>query len=384
MGLPLGDPRSPAVVPGIPRPRILGALTSLRFLIALHVGLYHFVRPFTRWGLLLSFFGAGYTGVSFFFLLSGFILTYTHAAEYEAGRGRAKRFWMARFARIYPVYLLSVLLAGYVGHRMLAYPLERHAFGADFFMVQAWSSRLVRNFNVASWSLSCEAFFYLVFPFVVLRLRMRGRGAYLLGIAGWVLVGMAAPAWAWLHYRGPAMHEFPVTETGWGEVFRIRRLPLLALPEFCAGISLGWLYLQHGVGRRAARLLSWGGILALIVVLCGSQVLPYVFLHNGLLIPLQCAIILGLCGQHWLTRVLSHRWLMVLGEASYSFYLIHLLIFDWMGEHFHTPATIANALWRLPLIVAVSVLLYLYVERPCRRRLLQWYSRPPRMHPANT
>lgn len=378
----LTDPRSPVKLPGASRPPVLGALTSLRYIIALHVAFYHFVRPFERWGHGRSFMEAGYTGVSFFFLLSGFILTYTHAAEYTAGRGSAPRFWMARFARIYPVYLLAVLLAVYVQHHLLLFPMERRAVLADLVLLQSWSSRLVRNFNVPAWSLSCEAFFYLLFPFVVLRLVRRSRAAYLWSIAGFVLLGMAAPLWGLLHYASPAWHELPDTRVGYGEVLRIRRLPLLALPEFLAGVSLGWFYVHHGVSARLSRWLAWTGGICLVLVLCVSDHLPYLMLHNGLLIPLQCAVVLGLCGQHGLTRFLSHRWLMVLGEGSYSLYLIHLLVLFWMIDHVHLATSVANAVWQLPLITVASVLLYLYVERPCRRFLLQTFAAGRAQTPA--
>lgn len=372
--LPLSDPRTPVKLPGASRPPVLGALTTLRYLIALHVALYHFVRPFERWGSAQAFMAAGYTGVSFFFLLSGFILTYTHAAEYQAGRGSAPRFWMARFARIYPVYLFAVLLAMYVQHHLLLYPMERRAVLANFFLVQSWSSRLVHNFNVPAWSLSCEAFFYLLFPFVALRLVRRSRAAYLWSIAGFVLMAMLAPLWGLLHYSSPAWHELPDTRVGYGEILRIRRLPLLALPEFLAGVSLGWLYVQHGISARLSQWLAWTGGAGLVLVLGISTHLPYVMLHNGLLIPVQCAVILGLSGQHWLTRVLSHPWLMVLGEASYSLYLIHLLVFFWMQDHFHLATSIAHAVWQIALITGFSLLLYLYAERPSRRILLQTFA----------
>lgn len=78
----------------------------------MHVALYHLVRPFSLWGPLESVISVGYIGVSFFFVLSGFILTY--AGEYERGRGSPAKFWVARFARIYPVYLVSLIFAGYV------------------------------------------------------------------------------------------------------------------------------------------------------------------------------------------------------------------------------------------------------------------------------
>jgi peptidoglycan/LPS O-acetylase OafA/YrhL len=96
------EPRNPAPAPGQARPPLLSALTSVRFFAAFHVLLYHFLPPWRDRGPFAWLIGSGYTGVSFFFALSGFILVYSHAAEYLAGRGSPLRFYFARFARVYP------------------------------------------------------------------------------------------------------------------------------------------------------------------------------------------------------------------------------------------------------------------------------------------
>ena len=90
------------------RPR-LPAVTSLRFFATFHVALFHMnemgALTGPRW--LKAFAGIGYVGVSFFFVLSGFILVYTYAGR----EIRLHDFWQARFARIYPAYLFSLLIS---------------------------------------------------------------------------------------------------------------------------------------------------------------------------------------------------------------------------------------------------------------------------------
>jgi peptidoglycan/LPS O-acetylase OafA/YrhL len=54
---------------------------------------------------------AGYASVSFFILLSGFVLAYNYAARARTGELDKVRFWKARFTRLYPIYLLSLLLS---------------------------------------------------------------------------------------------------------------------------------------------------------------------------------------------------------------------------------------------------------------------------------
>ena len=91
------------------RPR-LNALTTLRFFAALHVVLFHMrvvgILPGGPWWY-QNFASIGFVGVNFFFVLSGFILVYT----YDGQQLNAAKFWRARFARIYPAYALSLVVA---------------------------------------------------------------------------------------------------------------------------------------------------------------------------------------------------------------------------------------------------------------------------------
>ena len=367
------DARSPAYTPGVPRPPNLKALTSIRFFAALYVALFHLVRPFSRWGVFAGFMGAGYVGVSFFFMLSGFILTYSHALEYESGKGNPVKFWVARLARIYPVYLVSMAFAAYVGRSEFHAKIHILAYIADLLMVQSWSMRVAAFFNVPAWSLSCEAFFYLVFPFLLLRLRPRTAARGIVAVTAFWMLSLAAPVTCLVLYPQAAWHELGAYAVGGKYAYLIRRLPLLALPEFLAGVSLGWFYLRFGVSYRTAAFLAAAGAFGTAVTLLFADHLPLVLLHNGLLLPFFALLILGLCQPNWLSRLLSRPFLMLLGEASFSLYLIHFLFNDWTKNTFGAGETILDALWKLAIVIGLSIGLHLCVERPGRRLILQWW-----------
>jgi len=364
------------VVVNAPRPPNLKALTSIRFFAALYVALYHMVRPFSRWGVFAGFFGAGYTAVSFFFLLSGFILTYSHASDSELGHHHPSRFWVARFARIYPVYLLSMIAALYLYSASLSKHIHVIAYVADLFMLQSWSIRMVTFFNVPAWSLSCEAFFYLVFPLAILRLRpASARRASVSFFLLWLLA-MAVPLWMVCLYpaKAGAWHETSLA-AGNFSIFRVRRLPLLALPEFLAGIPLAWMHLRFPLRRAQALAACILGIAGTLALLCYADHLPMAMLHNGLLLPFFALTVLGLSHDHLFTRILSIAPLVLLGEASYALYLTHFLFNDWVKTRFGLAEDFHGLFIRLMVLIPCCIALHLWVERPCRRFILHLWVR---------
>ena len=374
----LDDPRTPAVTPGLARPPVLKALTSVRFFAAFHVALNHVVRPFARWGIFAGAIAAGYSGVAFFFFLSGFILTYAHAAEYERGRGAPLKFWVARFARIYPTYFAIMMVALLMNLRDLRHvPYHAFAFAADLLMMQSWSMRIVNFFHVGAWTLSCEAFFYFLFPFLLLRLRPRTRGMALGLIALFYLLAMAAPMLAVVRYPQSAWTEV-YDAPGSLFVFTVRRLPILAAPEFLAGVSVGWFFLLFKPSRRSSAIMATLGVALLLPALLFSPHLPFIALHNGLLIPIYTLLLLGLTQDNLLTRLLSGRTLVLLGEASFALYLVHMLV-ESVVEPFGYDRRLSEVVGVLGGSIVLSIMMHIYLERPCRRAILAWWSK---RHPA--
>jgi peptidoglycan/LPS O-acetylase OafA/YrhL len=364
------DARSPGYTPEVKRLPNVKALTSVRFFAALHVAFFHLYAPFgfNRWGILAGVVGSGYLGVSFFFLLSGFILTYSHALEFEKGKGRYGKFLVARFARIYPIYLLSLTLAGFLNRGDLA---NKHviAFVADLFAVQSWSVRLVNFFNLPAWSVSVEVFFYLLFPIVLMRLRPSSTRRALLAVGGFWLLALAVPVYCLVRF--PEMSwvaDTPGTHETF--IYNVRRLPILALPEFLAGISLGWLLVRSRPSRGLAAGLATVGLALTMAALLLANHLPMILLHNGLLIPCFAMLLVGLCEENWVSRLLSNPLLVILGEASFALYLFHSLLID------ATKGIDSSFRWapmKLILIIPLSVVLHLCVERPSRRAILNWW-----------
>lgn len=148
---------------------MINTLTSLRLIFALMVFGAHcyVIAPFFD----VHFFKEGFVGVSFFFVLSGFIIAYNYQEKLTEHTTTKRKFWIARIARVYPLHwltlLLAALLGGYVVYTGTA-DWCRH-FLASLTLTQAYIPRpdYFFSFNSPSWSLCCEQLFYFCFPFLI-------------------------------------------------------------------------------------------------------------------------------------------------------------------------------------------------------------------------
>lgn len=364
----------------------LHALTGLRFFAVLLVVLHHFWTPMARLpegvpGLLAAGLNTlaahGFIGVSLFFVLSGFVLTYTYGGQ--GGKLGRRRFWAARFARVYPMYLLALVVASPDLLRDMAVLV--HKYGATLGtawglvkgcmvmgLVQAWVPGTAMFWNAPAWSLSAEAFFYLLFPLLAGTAFHRGltirRAGLALG-ALWTLVLAMGLCLLGVRLANPGLDLYAV----------IGMAPVFRLPEFMAGMILGRVFLGVDTTspalRRAAAVSSvvaMGGFLFLNGALSPPSELAIAF--N---LPLVVALAGGLaCGTGPLAALLSCRWGLRLGEASYGIYLLHVPIGHRLSEILGQP--IGTLGWKafaltLGVTVALSCLLFRYYEDPMRRRI---------------
>lgn len=167
-------------------------LTSLRFVFAFLVFMSHMnLFPHEEPGFLWHLFYEGYAGVSFFFMLSGFILAYTYQQRLIDGTATVRSFYVARIARIYPLHLLALFVAlfflQFFNHPS---PADFFHLGINTFLLQSFIPGQEFLFNSVSWSLSDEAFFYALFPLIVFStFRDRRRGTILFwSVLGCVIV----------------------------------------------------------------------------------------------------------------------------------------------------------------------------------------------------
>src|SRR3954469_3132944 len=209
----------------------LPALTSLRFLAALHVLLFHVQAMGAVFGpaWFRNLSSIGYVGVSFFFVLSGFILVYTYAGK-QVNTGD---FWRARFARVYPAYAFALLISMpfflFAVRHFNEIKLPFMAFEAahvkltaalEILLLQAWVPPAALSWNPVGWSLSVEAFFYLLFPLLLLPYtRLSRKALFAVIIACWLASSMVSLGYTALRPDGLANPDSNVY-TNWMNVVK--------------------------------------------------------------------------------------------------------------------------------------------------------------------
>jgi len=343
-------------------------LTGIRFFLALWVICFHQAQPngYLREALarlpnvIGDCFQTGYMAVGVFFILSGFVLSYSYDLAGAWPPSRLAQFAVARFARIYPVYCLGLVIVApmvisghYTGVRVVKDTVV--AF-LNLTLLQAWIPKLALSWNPPGWSLSGEAFFYCCFPLIgaalwrLSRWRTLAIAAILLWIAS-VIVPLLA--FIGLGPEGILGNQF------WTNLLAFN--PLLRLPDFLLGIVLCRVFheARGSLEGRGYWLYLPGLVLELVAIAYGGFVpLP---LRSGLFLPIHCLAILGLALDGGsLARLLSTRPIVFLGQVSYSMYILHMPLMMWMNRALDKPTM------SVYLVTVIGLSALVFKVRPSR------------------
>ena len=360
------------------------ALTSLRFLAALLVFVFHF-QP--RSGGLDVVIGQGHVGVGIFFVLSGFLITLRYFPDRARGEFRMGEYFLRRAARILPLYYTVFIMSVYLARGELSFSDRL----PEWTLTQALFGESLHLFAIpTSWSLTVEECFYALAPLLFLAIAAAQRRAPRrpILVAGGVLFGVTvalltagAGVWTVLDGRGPGFLRTPdelVIHTLFGRFYDFACGAFAAF-IFAAPSSGRW---RRVLGRRLPGLLATCGAAALIVTAqrgmhdAGGIDGPrwaQAWAWNLLLAPAASALVLSLTSVgNPVARVLSASPLVYLGKVSYALYLVQLtpigkgLFYRILPRHDDT-ALVALYVG----ITAVSAILYELVEEPARRLILR-------------
>jgi peptidoglycan/LPS O-acetylase OafA/YrhL len=346
--------------PSFPKVPALYPLTTFRFFAAAAIVIFHTVAKQQ------SYLGSG---VSFFYVLSGFILVHVHPVIPLSMA--TLRFWIARLARIWPLHFATFLFIFLVPWGV---PIQRHFWTAAFLnigLLQSWIpiSRIDLAFNGVSWSLSVELFFYLLFPFL-LPLVTRSPGKMLLLAClfrlllslGGVLIGLPDGA----HEHEPSYAAF------------ICFNPAVHLYKFVCGMALAMWWIRHRERFAPSTRHETLSVAATAILLPSCFfLLRAIDARNSYLVLDQITDIIStvLFGvmifvfayqRGAISKLLSHPSLVYLGEISFGIYMLHGITLDLMARGFGLRIDS----WFFPLCVAaiigVSATTYHWIEKPSR------------------
>jgi peptidoglycan/LPS O-acetylase OafA/YrhL len=355
-------------------------LTSLRGIAAILVVLFHAqilgLAPYFASASMLP--AKGYLWVDFFFVLSGFVLAHSYGPRFLTGVPRRDflDYLRSRFARIYPLHL-AVLLAFLavavtrstifgdifpVSHRTEPYgsgDFTVESFIANLLLIQALPFHAKPSWNSPSWSISCEAVVYFIFPIIFLALARGGRlllyPVILLAVAILVVLWDIAD---------------PHTLDGGFNIVR-------CAAEFTVGLGLYRVYVTADLpGICSSEFAAWSTAAALLLSL-----------HLGLpdvviVVLMALLLVVGAVNSGSFGRWLCKPALLFLGEISFSIYLVHFPIFFAMAlvaQKLGGPDALLrqSAMTRgglflvaLSIVIGVSILTYRTIERPCRRAII--------------
>lgn len=378
------------MVPPSPSPHLLApdrkpplpGLTGIRTFLAIGILFFHYTPPHATY--IRPLIEAGFTYIGCFLLISGFVLSYNYA--HRADTLKTGRFYAARASRLYPVYLMSLLVSLDMLHaEWLARTHAQFWTGLVLtpLLLQGWSPTLATFWNTVAWTLSTEAMLYLAFPYMI-RAKWwptSGRKLLLLFLACWCCELVLPITYMLLNPDG-LLHIDRYSSGYWLRLYKYT--PLAYVPIFLAGITLGRLN-NVWIGSNLTKMwMAFGaGTATLLVFYFAVSHLPYVLLHGGLLTPVFATLIVGLTGTHWITKAISWGPIGSFGRASFCLYLLHFNLWNQIHdlqipERLHAQAL--DPYFSYALILTIAYLAYRWVERPVQGYLLTHYvykNKPP-------
>ncbi|MGJ3351365.1 acyltransferase [Morganella sp. Je.2.23] len=291
----------------------LHGLTIFRFVAAFYVFIFHCHLRFPFEGplWLTRFIGNGAIGMTFFFVLSGFVMAWS------AQRGLRSNYYKARFARIYPAYLFMGLLT-----LPFLYDLNIQKSFASIVIfllnIQSWIPQTFSTWNFGgSWSVSTELSFYILFPFFLPIILSNPYKSLFLSIT---ISGALIP----LVYVYSKDYIFPTYYVG----------PIYRLPEFISGVALGVLVTNKNLQiKNKVRYFSFFISIFSLVLICPIRNSIYMY-NNLLTVGSTLSVVYFLSTINIDNKKYLHPFI-YLGKISYSFYLMQLPVLMVIDKYHH-------------------------------------------------
>lgn len=343
-------------------------LTFTRFIAALLIVFFHFAGNILRTESLFintireNFF----LGVSYFYVLSGFVMILAYG---DQPRVDNKKYLTNRIARLYPLHLftlaLTVIISILIAINYLEFfRIDIRTLILNATLLHAWIPDASLTFNVPSWSISVEMFFYLIFPFVFNYLF---RKMSLASFAVFVLLfWMASQVLLNVFYTSSSYGGYNSADR-----YFIHYNPLFHVSSFLVGILSAALF------KKYSAVFSKNFDLLIVLTFAVTLIMIYLcrdyLLHNGLMALNFAIIIILIAGNTGkITQLFRHKFLIHLGNISFALYLLQNPVFILLRKIFkviNIQDDYIILLVGLPLLLLSSHLTYRWIEIPCQKKI---------------
>lgn len=340
----------------------LDQLTGLRYFAALLVFVSHL-----KWDnsadFIKTIFGSGYVGVSFFFVLSGFVLSYSYQDKIAGGKITFTKYMYLRLARLTPLHFATLIPL--IGLAIYTERFNPIILLANLSYLQSWipHSSVYFSFNAPSWSLSNEMFFYLCFFFLA-AIPFRK----LLNIAiGLITLVILCAMVVTIFFDGDKFLGSNNTIAHW--MFYI--FPGFRILEFLCGMIL-FHFWKSGHVKNSNFIVP--AYLLLILAMHFADFVPEAFRMSLFFLPVIVLFLFAhLKGDGLINKFLKTKTMILLGNASFAFYLIHqplIHIFKRSLDRFNLD-DLSFFLISLTAITLLSIATYLLYEKWAEKKLKQ-------------
>jgi peptidoglycan/LPS O-acetylase OafA/YrhL len=343
----------------------LDTLTFLRFVAASLVVMFHYGTDTIFYQSLPNLLKAGPLMVTFFFVLSGFVISISHYNKpLHIGN-----FYLKRFLKIFPAYFISLII--------YTMAVRGSVLGHDFFfeasMIQAWIPSYALVGNAPAWSISVEVFFYVVAPAMIVLSNKGAAVSWKKWLIGSILFWLVSQMILSVIAQPPFYTGYPSASHDLVYYF-----PGSHFCSFLLGFA-GGLAFRCGVLRsKVSDPLAI--ILLIVVVLLIDRLRAYSGLLNdtvGYKIPYMSSFysilflpIIYLCAManKTLVRLMVWPFMVLLGEASYAIYILQMPVHLAVSIIFPSWSTLSSPSLKFTLfflaLAFLSIVLHKFVELP--------------------
>lgn len=353
----------------------IDALTSLRFFAALLVFIDHFILKAHAldWSLSL-----GYIAMTFFFMLSGFVLTYAYHGAFANAKTTKFKFYIGRLARIWPLHILCLVIV--IPFALPAFAENfRHAFFfliVNILLLHDFVPHSATLFNEPSWSISAEMFFYLCFPFLV-TLAVKRKNIFNFILFGYLTL-LAVIAFLFSANSHSSLdHNISLLGTHISLAGLFYVFPLTRLLDFMFGIFLFFSYQRFdkaAISGKICTYFEFFAILFLATMYLIHPLVPQLIQFDLLYLPAVFMMLFVFALEKGaLSRLLSNRRMILLGEASFAFYMLQIPVHSLLQASLVDNLVLFQATHFIVLLVG-AIIVHKYFEFPCYRKIRAYFG----------